>query len=58
MSLAINFEGKTPPNTYIIPVNAGDTVWATANWISNATDLDLHLYQPGVTISDRMPNVC
>lgn len=57
-TLAINFQGKTPPNSYIIPVSAGDVVMASANWISNATDLDLHLYQPGVIISDRQPNVC
>jgi len=58
ITIAINFNGKTPPNSYIIPVVSGDVVTATANWTSTATDLDLHIYQPGKVITDSTSDMC
>ena len=56
--LTVNFDGKTPPNSYIIPVVPGDVVNAYANWNSSATDLDLHIYQPGRVITDSTSDLC
>lgn len=58
LGIGIFFEGKTPPNSYIIPVTAGDTVTAYANWTSTATDLDLHIFQPGRVISFSTSDQC
>jgi len=54
----MNFAGKTPPNSYIVPVGVGDAVVATASWTSTATDLDLHIFQPGKVISDSTSDFC
>lgn len=55
---SMTFNGKTPPNSYIIPVGVGDVIVATASWTSTATDLDLHLFQPGKIITDSNSDDC
>jgi hypothetical protein len=56
--VTVTFSGKTPTFAYPIPVTAGQVVQAVANWNISATDVDLHLYQPGRTISHATDDAC
>lgn len=58
LSCSVDFNGKVPLNSYTIPVAPGDVINTKVNWTTNGIDLDLHLFQPGIKISNTTSNLC